>query len=106
MILNISNSQTTSINLNPQSKAEEIKQNLLNIINIYQGSVPCFRRFGFPIDCIDQPINLMQLQVTNVLIEQIELYEPRAKIQEAKVTQAKDSSGYLSIELKVYIEDE
>ena len=59
----------------------EILQNVKTIITTRKGSVPLDRDFGLPWDAIDQPMPVAQMLMRSEVIDVIERYEPRVRVE-------------------------
>lgn len=64
----------------PASTLEEIMQNVKTIMATPKGTVPLDRNFGLDWSFIDKPLQLAQALMSSQAVEQINKYEPRAKI--------------------------
>lgn len=74
-INNISN-----INFAPNSAIEEILQNVKTIVTTLKGTAPLDRTFGIDPKIIDAPIDIIKIKLGSSVIEAINKYEPRAKV--------------------------
>lgn len=70
-----------AVSFAPETEAEEILQNVRMIVRTRLGSVPLFRDFGFSWQHLDKPVHIAQALVRAELIESIEKWEPRAKVE-------------------------
>lgn len=65
----------------PDSEAAEVLQNVRTILSTRIGSVPLHRDFGVTWEHIDKPLPVaMPLQIA-AIIEAIQEFEPRAKVE-------------------------
>lgn len=74
--------------------AEEIRRNVRTILGIYEGTMPMNRNLGIDSASMDVPIDVAQNRMTVDLIEKIEKYEPRVRVQEVGY-QAEQETGEL-----------
>lgn len=72
---------SAAVNFAPATEVEEILQNVRTIVLTRLGTVPLFREFGFSWDHIDKPVHIARALIRADLIETIERWEPRAKVQ-------------------------
>ena len=59
----------------------EILQNVRTIITTRKGSVPLDRDFVLPWDAVDQPLPVAQMLMRSEVIDAIERYEPRVRVE-------------------------
>lgn len=71
----------TGVDFAPDTEAAEILQNVRTIISTRKGSVPLDREFGISWAMVDKPLPVARSQMQAQVIEAIEKYEPRAKVQ-------------------------
>jgi phage baseplate assembly protein W len=102
MVLTVG-AESAKINLRPASIAEEIIQNLRTLLSTPKYSVPLDREFGIPWDAIDKPIEAAQSLLIGEIMDAVELYEPRAVVEEITFTRD-EMTGRLIPKLKVVIE--
>lgn len=76
----ISTDPLENIKIMPNTKTEEVIQNLHTILSTAKGSVPMDRDFGLDFDILDRNINVAKSLVVNAIYDAIEKYEPRAEI--------------------------
>lgn len=70
----------TNINIAPESKVEEVLQNVAVIMSSPKFSVPLDRGLGLAQRFIDKPIQTAQPILISEVIEAVQEYEPRAQI--------------------------
>lgn len=73
--------ETKEVVFGPSTVAQEIAQNIRNIVNTWYFEVPFFRDFGLQPDYLDSPPDYAQMQMRADLIEKINRDEPRAKVE-------------------------
>lgn len=101
-------SLTGTVNFNPETEVEEILQNVRTILSTVVGSVPLYRDFGMSWEHVDKPypasIALLKVDV----IEAVEKYEPRAKVESVELDESNASAmdGISRLKLVVSIGDE
>lgn len=79
-----------AVDFAPSSEIAEIIQNVRTIITTRIGSVPLDRNFGVAWDFIDQPLALAKMQLRVLVIDAIEKYEPRAKVEAVEFEENED----------------
>lgn len=82
----------------PDSEAAEVLQNVRTIISTRKGSVPLDREFGISWAMLDKPLPVARSQMQAQVIDAIERYEPRAKVQrvEFENNEAEAAEGLLN----------
>lgn len=96
------------VNWNP-SFIEEIHQNVRTILSVYQGEVMLDRKFGIDPDIIDQPQTAAIQRLKSDIVEKVEYYEPRVKVQKVQVVDvgvATAAAGTLAFRVQIRIRDE
>jgi len=74
----------------------DIQQCIQTILSTQRGSVCLLRTFGVDLMAfIGQPINTVKADLTRDIIEQIELFEPRATVERIAATVQGDGSNLL-----------
>lgn len=68
------------LSLAPQTKEQEIIQNVLCIIHTVKGSVPCYRDFGLDNSFLHRPTPIAQSAFAAAIADAVRQYEPRATI--------------------------
>lgn len=99
MILKINS--TDKINWNP-TPIGQILNNVINILNIVKGEIPYMRQMGISSDFIDKPINENKGALITDVIQNIHIYEPRAKVKEVNINVATNDD--VNIEVVIEIE--
>lgn len=79
--LEIAGKDTGSLSFAPQTELEEIIQNVRTILTTRKGSVPLDREFGIDMSIVDKPSTSVQGLLTVEVMETVEKYEPRVKVQ-------------------------
>lgn len=74
-------SLTDKINFAPGSETEEILQNIRTILTTCVGTVPLDRDLGISYEYVDKPLPVARSLMQAAVIEAIEQYEPRAKVE-------------------------
>lgn len=69
------------INFAPETEVEEILQNVRTILTTQIGTVPLHRDFGVSWEHIDKPYQVAKQLMMVEIIEAVEKYEPRAKVE-------------------------
>lgn len=69
------------INFAPGSETEEILQNVRTVLTTFKGTVPLDRDFGISVEYVDKPLPVARSLMQAAVIEAIEEYEPRAKVE-------------------------
>lgn len=83
------------VNFAPATVAEEVGQNIYNLLATEKYTVPLNRNFGLSATFIDQPINLVQAQIRAEILEAIAQYEPRFTVQEINFEKSEYKEGKL-----------
>ena len=73
-----------SIDFAPKSTAAEVLQNVRTILNTRLGTVPLARDFGISWEHVDKPIPVARSIMQGVVIDAIEEFEPRARVESVK----------------------
>ena len=69
-----------NVDFDPPSEVREILQNVRTILSTRKGSVPLDRDYGLTWDHVDKPIQTAQMLMRSEIVDEIERYEPRAKV--------------------------
>jgi phage baseplate assembly protein W len=93
-----------TINLAPQSRAEEIIQNLYMLITTPAFTVSLDRSFGLDSGIIDKPVQVAETLFISELYKKIGIYEPRAEIVNISFTRD-EANGRLIPRIEVRIHD-
>lgn len=70
-----------AVDFAPANETAEILQNVRTILVTLIGSVPLFRIFGTSFEHIDEPYPIARALMQSAVIEAIESYEPRARVE-------------------------
>ena len=81
MTYTVTEDMTKEINLAPETERDEILQNVAMILSTPKHTVPLDREFGLSKGAVDRPMSVVRSILVGELHEQIERYEPRAKIE-------------------------
>ena len=76
----IDTTESVEINLNPQTVAEEVLQNLWFLYSSIEYDVPLNRGFGLDATYIDMQIEAAKALIQADIYEKTENYEPRAEV--------------------------
>jgi phage baseplate assembly protein W len=71
----------SAIDFAPESRTAEILQNVRTILNTRLGSAPLARDLGITWEHVDKPLPVAQSIMQGVVIDAIEEFEPRAKVE-------------------------
>lgn len=82
MAYSISAMEDREISFKPENVVEEILQNVWVILNTLEYDCPLARGLGLNASFIDRPIEAAQALCIADIYDKIELYEPRAAVQE------------------------
>ena len=77
-----------AVSFAPEGEVAEILQNVRTIILTRLGSVPLFRAFGMTWDHVDKPVHIARALIKAEIIEAVDRWEPRAKVQEVSFDDA------------------
>jgi hypothetical protein len=69
------------IDFTPKNETLEILQNIRTILTTSKYSVPLDREFGLSTTWLDEPLPVAQAKLSAEIIQQINKYEPRAKVK-------------------------
>lgn len=69
------------VNFAPETEVEEILQNVRTILSTRIGTVPLDRALGISWEMIDQPLPIAKMAMIEAVIEAIDTYEPRARVE-------------------------
>lgn len=70
-----------AVDFAPSTRTAEVLQNVRTILNTRLGTVPLARDFGITWDHVDMPISVAKSVMQGVVIDAIEEFEPRAKVE-------------------------
>lgn len=92
----------------PDSTVNEILQNIRTILNTRVGTVPLDRDFGISWDAVDEPIPIAQARLRMAVIQAINRYEPRAKVESVQLRESMEDTmdGSPVTAVTISIEDE
>lgn len=98
----------SSVNFAPETEAEEVLQNVRTILSTQIGTVPLHRDFGISWEHIDKPYPVAKQLMMVEVIEAIEKFEPRAKVESVEFDESTESAmeGLLKPRVIVVIGDE
>lgn len=77
----------------------EIIRNVQTILTTPVGSCPLYRDFGIDVTTVDKPMDVAQNLYAVAIMEAVEKYEPRVRVQE--VTFSPDDSGQLKAKVVI-----
>ena len=86
--INLANPQ--KIDFAPQNTVLEVAQNVYTLLATNKYTVPLDRKLGLSSAVVDQPINTVLAQLRAEILEVIEQYEPRFKVDEIDFTKSKN----------------
>jgi len=91
--------------IGPESLPEEIIQNVRMILTTPKGSVPLDRDFGLDFTVVDKPTPHALNQIAYEVIQQVNKYEPRARVIGVSWPSAENEAmdGKLAPEVKIDI---
>lgn len=99
-------SLSDGVDFSPQSEAAEILQNVRTILKTRLGSVPLFRDFGITWEHIDKPLPVAKSLMLVAVIEAVEQFEPRAKIERVEFEESDAAEGILKPKVIISIGEE
>ena len=99
---------SSSVDFAPETEAVEILQNVRTILTTHVGTVPLHRDFGISWEHIDKPYPVAKQLMMVEVIEAIEKFEPRAKVESVEFDESTESAmeGLLKPRVIVTIGDE
>lgn len=83
-----------AVDFAPDSEVAEILQNVRTILNTRIGTVPLARDFGVSLEHLDKPYPVARAMMTSAVIDAIEAYEPRARIESVEFDEGTDDIAY------------
>lgn len=102
MAYSISAMEERGISFNPENVVEEILQNVWVILNTLEYDCPLARGLGLNASFIDRPIEAAQALCIADIYDKIELYEPRAAVQEVTFnSNHKTGKVYAIVEVEI-----
>lgn len=87
----------------PETERAEILQNVRTILGTLFFSVPLDRDFGVSGKFIDKPLPVAQSLMIAEVIEAVEEYEPRAKVESVELEQTADDAMNGRLIPRVYV---
>ena len=101
-------SMTSAIDFAPASEIAEILQNIRTILSTRVGTVPLDRNFGLTWKHIDKPYLVARALMKVEIIEAIQKYEPRARVESVEFDESLKNAmeGLLKPRVIVSIGDE
>lgn len=99
---------TDDVDFAPQSETAEILQNIRTILKTRLGTVPLARDFGISWEHLDKPYPVAKAMMTSVVIDAIEAYEPRARVESVDFDETEEAvmQGILKPRVIVSIGDD
>lgn len=96
------------VSFQPTSEREEILQNVRTILATRKGSVPLDRDLGITWEHLDKPYPVARSLMTAAVIEAVETYEPRVRVEsvEFEGTESEAMDGLIRPRVIVYILNE
>lgn len=82
----------SEVNFDLETEVVEILQNVRTIIGTRKGTVPLDRDFGISWDYVDQPIAVAQMLMRSEIVDAVETYEPRAKVESVTFNGSQEDS--------------
>ena len=76
--------------LKPKTLEEEVAQNIAFLLSTPKGSVPMMRDLGIDTGLLDDPTPQAKVKLKAQIVDQIQKYEPRAKIKEIELVENKE----------------
>ena len=92
----------SKINLAPETRAEEVLQNLSILLSKPKFTVPLDRDFGLSQRFVDKPLSVAESLFRAEILDAIEKYEPRVEVENVTFEQG-DAPGMLIPRVEVNI---
>ena len=92
----------SKINLAPETREEEVLQNLSILLSTPKFTVPLDRDFGFSQRFVDKPLPVAESLFRAEILDAIEKYEPRVEVENVTFEQG-DAPGMLIPRVEVNI---
>lgn len=83
---------STGVNFAPETKSEEILQNVRTILSTRIGTVPLHRDFGVSWEHLDKPYPVAKQLMMVEIIEAIAKFEPRAKVESVELDESAEDA--------------
>ena len=80
-----------------------IIQNVRTILSTKRGTCPLYRDFGVDWSFVDKPVNMIPPMVRSLIREQIERYEPRARVESVTFEQDPVDPGVIYPKVRLTI---
>ena len=98
---------SSTVDFAPETEVVEILQNVRTILSTQIGTVPLHRDFGISWEHIDKPYPVAKQLMMVEVIEAIEKFEPRAKVESVEFDESTESAmeGLLKPRVIVVIGD-
>lgn len=99
---------TDAVEFSPQTETEEILQNVRTLLKTRLGTVPLDRDMGLSWEHIDKPYPIAKAMLGAEVIDVIETYEPRARVDSVDFEETAESvmEGILTPRVIVSIGDD
>ena len=92
----------SKINLAPETREEEVLQNLSILLSTPKFTVPLDRDFGLSLRFVDKPLPVAESLFRAEILDAIEKYEPRVEVENVTFEQG-DAPGMLIPRVEVNI---
>lgn len=89
MIVNISTNNV--VNWNSTNEIEKTKNNILNLLQVRKGEIPFRRNVGISAELLDRPVNQIQGELMNEIMENIATFYPNVNVLSINLKQ--DNKG-------------
>lgn len=103
MAYRISTYDPRHIVLHEQNRTDSILQNIWLLLHTWRGSVPLYREYGYNPRLLHKPVNVVESLLAEDVTEQIEKYEPRARVLSVSFGVHKDTPDTLEATVDVEV---
>ena len=79
--------------------SEDVLKCVRTIVMTPEGTVPLDRDFGIDTSCLDMPLPIAQNMLTLEIVQKVELYEPRVKVDEVTLSFSGDGQATAKVVL-------
>lgn len=83
------------------NEVQSILQNIALILRTRKGTVPMSRDFGLAQEFLDKPIDIAESLAFSEIMDAIEEYEPRAKLNDVTFRAAENGAIIIDVEVNI-----
>ncbi len=101
MTYTVSSSDGYSLYLNQNDAVRSILQNIAVLLCTKKGTVPMYREFGLSMEFVDKPPEVAETLAFSEISEALEMFEPRAALDDLYFEKTKDGNIGITVRVKV-----